>query len=51
MPEVVSLGTTLLSVMFNWMLQGFPLMEIFVGARSCTQRLEMLKAWRFMEGW
>ena len=43
-PEVVSvsLGTTLLRVMFSWMLQGFPLMEMFVGARSC-QRTGMFR--------
>ena len=35
-PEVPSSGTTLLRVMFSWMLQGCPLMEMFVGAMSCT---------------
>ncbi len=36
-PETVSLGTTLLRVMFSWMLQGFPLIEMLVGERSCTK--------------
>ena len=36
MPEVVSLGTTLLSVIFSWMLQGLPLMEMLVGVMICS---------------